>query len=494
MKITMKFGNLKYTYDGDSSDLLNCMNFLGGALTKYNSEFLKTLYKSNSNIHIKKQESGKAADDPDMMRANGHDIYNYAARYGLANCQIQAVLKLDGRIDFDLLSRAVRLSVDTQPVFGCRFIENEPPYWKRLEDLDAVQFCSIEETTDSDGAVRRFLESTLDMDHDPMVKILLVRSEQHDTLCIKNNHSCCDGTGTKEYVHLLSEIYSIIDQDKGLFIVKPAKRTRKDQDRMFSQLGISDPEREWIPGSEITRATWPFPWSQIQTDISRIAVERLETGQMNELVLYSKSKNVTINDLVLTAYYRVMNELTKPPSGELMEIPLTIDLRRYLPDHRTEAIRNFSGSEFTRFTMIRGESFGETLPRIAAMMNDIKRNRPGLQSAIGLERLEKLTFKETLDYYRGISQWPVSCPDKCAPVLSNLGVVSDSLLHFGKYTVTDAYIVPPVVRAPGLLLMISTYNGIMTLAAGFYEASIPHGYISTLLNEIKTELTQGCRT
>ena len=71
--------------------------------------------------------------------------------------------------------------------------------------------------------------------------------------------------------------------------------------------------------------------------------------------------------------------------------------------------------------------------------------------------------------------------------------MSDNLLKFGKRTVTDAYIVPPTVRAPGLLLMVSTYNGIMTLSAGYYEASMPDGIIEALLHSIKDELIQECR-
>jgi NRPS condensation-like uncharacterized protein len=121
-------------------------------------------------------------------------------------------------------------------------------------------------------------------------------------------------------------------------------------------------------------------------------------------------------------------------------------------------------------------------------MNDIKKRRPGLQSAIGLERLEKLPWKETLDYYKMVSQWPVYCGDKCAPVLSNVGIVSKALIKFGDKVVTDAYIIPPVVRSPGLLLMTSTYNGVLTLAAGYYQDSILRENVEKLLNKIKDEL------
>lgn len=509
MKVTMKFGNVKYAYEGELNNLFRDYEMLLGLYSKYSSDFLKMISKNappgmesyygnlskifDGYASMNKPVSRFKPDDPDTLPANGHDIYNYVARYKLANFQIQAVMKLDGQIDFGRLSRAVRLSVDAQPVFGCRFMENEPPYWKRLKNIDIEEFCDMVETENPDEAIQFFLDSPLDMDHDPMVKVRLIRSGQCDTLCVKNNHACCDGAGTKEYIQLLSEIYSVFEHDYGTFTAKPVKRGRKDQDRLFNKLGIIDPEREWIPGSEITRATWPFPWSQVQSDKTHISVCSLPEGLLDEMTNYSKAMNATINDLILTAYYRAMSKTGQPIYDEPMEIPLTIDLRRYLPDQKTEVIRNFSGSEFTRLKLLPDESFIETLSRIAPMMNAIKNNRPGLQSAIGLERIEKMAFNETLAYYRMVSQWPNTCGDKCAPVLSNLGHITKSLLKFGESTVTEAYIVPPVVRAPGFLLMVSTYNGIITLAAGIYEASIPQETIHALLNNIKNELIAGCQ-
>lgn len=518
MKMKMKFGNIKFTYEGvpknliDSNILQNNLfrnNAPYGMLPNFNPEFVNKMYGSLpknlkdylgslNNFYEDYLRSVNTAEvnstgDSVTLHANGHDIYNYVARFDLANYQIQAILKLDGHLNFNKLAKAVKLSIDAQPVFGCRFVEGETPYWKRIDKIDKKLLCSLEETENPDEAIQRFLDSPLDMDHDLMVKVKLIQSDNYDTVCIKTNHACCDGAGTKEYISLLTEIYSIIDQDFGIFIPKPRKRSRKDQDRLFDGLGISDPEKEWIPGSEITKATWPFQWTQVQSDIIHNVVLSFPEANFGEMHLFAKANNATINDLILTAYYRAMIKATSPKAEEIMEIPITIDLRRYLPDHKTESIRNFSGSEFTRLAVIPDETFSETLARVVPMMNDIKSSRPGLQSAIGLERVEKMTFSETVSYYKLVAQWPYYCSDKCSPVLSNLGVMSDNLLKFGKMAVTDAYIVPPTVRAPGLLLMVSTYNGIMTLSAGYYEASMPAGVVEALLHSIKNELTQECR-
>src|SRR4051812_19530394 len=90
---------------------------------------------------------------PDTFPANGHDICNYIARYGMANHQIQAIMRLDGRLDFEKLSKAVRLSIDAEPVFGCRFVEGNPPYWKRVSNINESMLSSLEISEKPDEAV-----------------------------------------------------------------------------------------------------------------------------------------------------------------------------------------------------------------------------------------------------------------------------------------------------------------------------------------------------
>jgi len=505
MKIKFEFGDTKIYYEDKLEETIINNNPFISVFSKPNLDFLNKIYNNylpdykdayktfEGSINKQKTNLNNPANKPGNLPANGHDIYNYVARYGIANFHLQAVMKLDGRLDFDILSKAVRLSVDAEPVLGCRFIETDPPYWKRLDNIDKIKFCSFEKTDNMDEAVQQFLENPLDMDKDPMVKVKLIRSAQDDTLCIKINHACCDGTGTKEYIKLLSDIYTKLCHEDVNFVPKPGTRSRKDQDRLFTELGITNPEAAWIPGSEITRATWLFPWKQVQTDIFHIAVCRLPNGQINKMKNYVKARGATINDLILTAYYRAMLTMGRPVYNEPMEILVTIDLRRYLPDHKTEEIRNLSGSEPTSILMKPNESFSETFYKVVTIMKELKKKHAGLQSAIGLERIENLPWSETLAYYKMISLWPTYCCDKCAPVLSNLGFISKELIKFGDNVVIDAYIVPPVVRSPGFLLMPSTYNGVLTLSAGYYKASVLREDVEKLLNNIREELIKGCK-
>ena len=400
-------------------------------LDQYNKfyDYMVSYYKElgkafEKYLDISEPGIGKIPDSPDVLPANGHDIYNYIGCYGIGNFHSQAILRLDGRLDLDRLVKAVRLSVDAEPVLGCKFVEGNPPYWKRLKNIDEVVFCSLEETHDSNTSVQRFLESPLDMDHDPKIKVKLIRSDEYDIVGIKANHACCDGTGIKEYVELVSAIYSRLDGSGEANVAIPSKRGRRDQDRLFERLGITDTDSLWIPGSDILIPTWAFPWKQGTSSTTRIAVCRISPDQVDAINSYAKSRGATFNDLILAAYYRAMLKMGQPVYGVPMGINVTIDLRRYLPDKKTEALRNFSGSVNTWLSMVENESFDETLSRVVYMMNEIKRGYPGLQSAIGLERLEKVSFKDALAYYKATS----GAGKKEQNVLSTMA--TDVYLHY----------------------------------------------------------------
>lgn len=459
--------------------------------TEYYKEINKLFKKYSEKIN---SQSATKTESSDILPAYAHDFGNYAARYGLGNFQIQVVMKMEGKLDFDKLSRAVRLAVDEEPVLGCRFIEHNPPYFKRL-NVDNTQFCFMEETDDAEKAVFRFLESPLSMDNDPMVKVKLIRSSENDTLCIKLNHTCSDGAGAKDFIHLLAHIYSCLDK-YGVYVPKPSCRSREDHKKVFNTLGIKYPEMD-NSVVESPKTVWPFYWkSGGQKDITPFIICQLPKGQLDILSKYAKERGATINDLIIAAYYRAMFKMTNPAYGVPMDMGVTVDLRRYLPDNKADGIRNLSGGVVLSIARIIGEPFEETLNRVKSVMIRKKGKNPGYQCATAAERAEKVNFFQYLAFSKFMSKVSQITSQNCffcSPGLSNVGVISKSPIMFGEKAVMEAYFIPPVVSPPAILLVASSYNGIMTLAAGYYKGSISKSFYEKLLNKIKNELIEGCK-
>ena len=302
-----------------------------------------------------------------------------------------------------------------------------------------------------------------------------------------------------EYIHLLSDIYSRIDHEDNVFVPNPRMRSRKDNDRLVSALSEYDPKTSWTPLQQTPLTTWSFPWKNIRTGNTGFAVCRLPYGHLDILNNYAKTRGATINDLLLTAIFRTMFEIAKPPYGIPMDIPITIDLRKYLPEQKAEAIRNFSGGVTLRICRKANELFEETLSRVMAETKEMRNRHPGLENAIKVECIENINFLKVCTFFKAFSQVvelasqnPFIVINRCSPSLSNVGFISKSLIKFGENTVTDAYAIPPAIRAPGMLLVAGTYNGIITLTVGYYKPSVRKSDMEGLLNKIKDELVEGC--
>src|SRR6516225_1911898 len=117
MNMKFKLGDFKIKYDNIDFDFfIKTYEKIPQMMLNYYNEFGRAYERYMNLIKAREVNFGDSAD---IFPATGHDTYNYVARYGIANFQGQAVLKLDGWIDYKKLSEAVRMSVDAEPVFGC---------------------------------------------------------------------------------------------------------------------------------------------------------------------------------------------------------------------------------------------------------------------------------------------------------------------------------------------------------------------------------------
>lgn len=437
-------------------------------------------------MNVKNQKQ-RAKNIPDKLPAYVPDWINYAARYGSSNCQIHAVLEFQGHLDATRLAQAVRMSVDVEPILGCCFVEDEQrPYWQRLADIDGINWCSLEETQDKETTLRGFLAKPFDMEHDAQVLAKIIRSCENDTLCVKLDHACCDGGGIKEYLWLLAGIYTCLRDGKG-FEMKPDVPGKRDQSRLFKELGIADLKKAWDTQLAEMKPTWAFPSHPGQPVGPQFSVRRLFSRHVHALYNYAKKRGASVNDVILTAFFRALFEMLKPEPDEPMEILLTIDLRRYLPGGKADAICNLSGVASARITRVPGELFEATLSRVAPVMKDIKINRPGVQSAIAFELMTGLSFREVLQILQDGRQQAIDS-GKCSPTLSNLGIISRSPLKFGEIAVSDAYLFSPALHAPEFMLVAGVYNQILTLTVSYYEPTIRREDVEQLLSLVSADL------
>lgn len=479
-------------------------NFYSNTLNSFYKNISRNILNYyNSYLKIAKAynpDTVKMQDRSGVLVAGGHDICSYTARNNMANFQYQAVIYLSGRLDMDKLKKAVEFSIEEQPVLACRLVEADEPYWKRTNSIKDISFCTIEECNNPDETLAKFLQNTLDIKNDINIGVKIIRTQEAaDILAIKANPSCFDGPGVKEYIKRLAAIYTCIDKGDDSFIPNPQLIERKEEYRLVKELETACPQLNWNPQLDTPKRSWPFPWRQNGKNVADYALCKLSKRSFEKISRYGDSKGATVNDLVLTAYYRTLFKITRAAQGIPMDISNTVDLRNYLSENNSQKFRNFSGGFVTRIPRKLNETFDGTLSRVAEITKILKKNPTDSLDTMDKAARNQSSFTYFNDYFECVSRAD-RIRDKnvkntevgCFPALYDLGNISGDMIAFGRDFVADACIVPPVTGVPGLSILTSSYNGILTMTAGYCHGFISRKDMNEFLIRIKNELVRGC--
>jgi NRPS condensation-like uncharacterized protein len=143
---------------------------------------------------------------------------------------------------------------------------------------------------------------------------------------------------------------------------------------------------------------------------------------------------------------------------------VSIDLRRYCPNGKAEAICNLSGALYVALERKNGERFEGTLERVSKAMGKLKQGYSGLESAAGMEYLFSRGYLE-LEKYLLESAAMSRKYGVTFPLLSNFGILNETC--FGHLHVTKGYLTSPIMYPPGFMLGVTTFNDEMTLSIGY---------------------------
>lgn len=115
---------------------------------------------------------------PKIFLANGQDWANYIGHFWNVNMQIQIILEFEDMLDINCMKQAVRLSVDAEPILGCKFVEKEHlPFWERFENIDAINWFILEESHDKDQALKNTLAQPFDSE-EQQLQVKIIRSDE----------------------------------------------------------------------------------------------------------------------------------------------------------------------------------------------------------------------------------------------------------------------------------------------------------------------------
>ncbi len=411
---------------------------------------------------------------------------------GVHDRQIHCVISFDSQINLDSMAKAIRLTFDAEPILGCRYVaDDRGHYWERRDDLDHMGLCRLTRTTDTDQEIVRFLTIPGDPCEDPLVQARVFRSET-DTLCIKVNHVVCDAGGVKEYIYLLASVYRKLASNPGY---RPETNLGS---RSFSQISrhFGFPDKLRIIRNDFhdfknfffPPKYWAFPLVKSDPFDRMFVFRRVGSRRFRAIKEYSRRHRATINDIMVAAYYRALFDIINPDTDFPLRLLTTVDLRRYLPGGKGEAICNLSGGAYLNI----GQDIGSTLDDSAIIVRNYMNSKKGNFIGLGDHSFAMFNLKGILHSW---ILWLRRCKVKLAmntappPAYTNMGAIDPGQLIFGDAgVVTHAFLTGPINLIPMLLLGITGFRESMTMSIGFCGSAVNKPVAERLLDCIESEL------
>lgn len=400
--------------------------------------------------------------------------------YGAAHDPlIHGVFWLSGHIDTDVLKRAVTISLSAIPMIRCCVaVKAGGPCWMDHGFTGGDIVRTVSAAGDEEQQIQRLLADTIDIFHEPQLKIYVLQADSADTLCIIINHMVCDGTGFKEYLRLLADLYTRC-ANHNPDIPAPDFYPRHIR-QLFSGFGFWDKVRIFFLKYDISmqRKQTPlrFEGNPAAPFFSTLTIDKDQVAQVKA---ESRLRGVTLNDMVLCAYIRVLHRRT----GEArIVMPCPVDLRKYLPPGSRHGICNLTSNYICDIAIGPDDTPNHTLEQVSKQMNAQKESRSCLKSMISMALSFRLIpFSVMRSAFTKVFTIPVVS-------YTNLGVIDQKTLKFGSLTATDAFLTGAVKRVPYFQIAISTFDGCCTLSSNMFGTADDRAAADRFLAEVRDEL------
>jgi NRPS condensation-like uncharacterized protein len=403
---------------------------------------------------------------------------------GFNDHQLHCVLRFERGPNPEVLKRSVIASIEAIPILGTRYIDGTSPRWTSLGPVDFGRAFMLATTKTE---FEEFLVARVDESAGPQIRVCQFDSNP-SAVALKMNHMICDAADFKQYLYFLCTIYSELTADP---TYRPPAITGDRSIRgVLRRFPISVKVKSLLTQSKDNNQTGNqrFPLSESGDVRPFILTRVLERDRIVALKDYCRANGATLNDAVLTAYYRCLFQLFRLKTGVELQIPVMVDMRRYLQEtEEFRSLTNLTSMQATRLDYKTGERFGGTLARVMAVMNEKKGADIGLNGFIKLGLLYGIFGDRIAN--RGLKsklKQPLIC-------MTNVGILDSGAMSFGNLRPYDAFVCGSIKYKPYFQIAMSSYDGRLTLSANQYGSAVDRDRIRSFLDEIEAELPRARR-
>lgn len=400
----------------------------------------------------------------------------------IADQQITYVIELNGYLDIERIEKSVATLLKRLPILQS-VIRVNGLHFKRIVPYSSEHnVCIVNMPDNPQESILKFVSKPCNPETELPLKLLLLRSNNNDTLCVKIDHVVSDAGGLKHLLYLLSDIYTNgnislpINYNRGMMQVY-----RKFSIMKLIHKGL----KANMPSPGVALIEGPYANNDFFIEHVTLEPDMFER-------LHSKAKDfdTTINNLILTAVYRTVFDYPAVNAGIGYPIMVPVDMRRYLKYNKRGLVANYSSSLFPILEKVENENFMDTLRRVNDCMIQFKNDLPGLGMAAKTSVGAHFACKQMKELYDAASSHESGFIN-----LTNFGIIDDQLLLFDKISVKDVYGIGPFQNAPALIIAVSTYKDTLNFAVQGSDRQKVQAFVKEFLKKTITELKcfiEGC--
>ena len=411
-------------------------------------------------------------DIPKRFPSQNTDRYiNYLR--GVGEMMIQMEMEFDHHLDTDRLEKALDLTLDAEPILGCRFIQRWwRPYWERLDKQNRGVLTIAENISEYE----KFKGASIDPYIGPQLKACLLRTTGRDCLLIKVAHETSDASGVRQIAGRISSIYSRL-ADEPDYHPEPNINGSRSTRQVLRCIPWYDYPiifynyyRLWFIPSCIPPKSAHLPVIKDNDRTLEFISRRVPADVLKRVTEYGHQHKGTINDIIITSFFYALIPAAHLGHKPQLKLLVPVDLRRLKPNGRAESICNLSGMELVDLGTDIGDSFDHTFERVSSFMCRRKERWIGIGEHVGLAPLSIIfpyaVLKRVLPYSIHVS-FDVGMAAHC---FTNMGAINKEDVTFDMPPV-DARLLSPVDYPSHIIFCFSSYNGSLTVSAGSWPCS-----------------------
>ena len=396
--------------------------------------------------------------------------------------QLHCVINFDGKINKDIIKRAIILMLDVVPILGSKYVTDKGhPYW---ESANNSSYKDVIIFTNNEVEFKSFITSKTNEFTAPQMKACLLTSAK-DSLAIIMNHMVCDAADFKEYLYLLSDLYSKLVKDPSYlpdYVIDGDRSLKK----INNQFKLKDKVRALVLQNKESNknSSYKFPMSEEKETKPFILTHKIPKDRYLIIKDYYKRYNVTLNDVILTAYYRVLYNMLGLDSRSDFNIPIMVDMRRNLKDRKVDTLCNLASTVITHIDYNISDNFYDTLVKVNKDMNLKKSKFIGLNGFIKLSIIFRMfDYKTRNKLMERALKNPLIC-------MTNIGILDSKKLQFEGGSIDEAFMCGSIKYKPHFQLALSSFKDSITFSVNLYGSSKDKETIEHFFYLLDKELPQ----